>query len=55
MITHENVANFYDWDPFKHTPRDQANVGALRALATDVDTKETSKAEYRQRYEALNA
>ena len=54
-ITFENTARFFDWDPFKHTPRDQATVGALRARATDVDVSETSKVEYRRRYELLHA
>ena len=55
MITHENVARFFDWDPFKHTPRDQATVGALRALATDVDVSETSKLEYKRRWAETHA
>jgi len=55
LITHENVARFFSWDPFKHIPKDQATVGALRARATDVDVSETSKTEYRRRYELANA
>jgi predicted TIM-barrel fold metal-dependent hydrolase len=51
-ITWENACAFYNWDPFEHTPKDQATVGALRALATDVDTSVTSKAAYRERYAA---
>jgi predicted TIM-barrel fold metal-dependent hydrolase len=51
-ITWENACAFYRWDPFRHTPREQATVGALRALATDVDTRETRKADYRERYAA---
>ena len=54
-ITWENACAFYNWDPFKHTPKDQASVGALRALATDVDTSVTRKAEYRERYAAAAA
>jgi len=50
MITWENSARFFNWDPFKHTPKEQATVGALRALSTDVDTAETSKDEYRRRF-----
>ena len=50
MITWENACRFYRFDPFQHTPREQASVGALRALATDVDVSETSKSVYRQRY-----
>jgi len=49
-ITWENACAFYNWDPFQHTPRDQATVGTLRALAPDVDTSETRKAQYRERY-----
>ncbi len=50
QITWENACRFYDWDPFRRTPKEQATVGALRSLATDVDTAETTKAEYRERY-----
>ena len=32
-ITWENACRFFDWDPFEHTPKEQATVGALRALA----------------------
>lgn len=49
-ITWENACRFYDYDPFQHTPQDQATVGSLRALAGDVDTSITTKAEYRERY-----
>ena len=49
-ITWENACRFYNWDPFKHTPKEQATVAALRALATDVDTATTTKAQYRERY-----
>ncbi len=51
-ITWENATRFFDWDPFAHTPKDQATVGALRAQATDVDTTRMSKAEWRTRNEA---
>lgn len=51
-ITWENACAFYNWDPFQHTTKEQATVGALRALATDVDTSVTSKAAYRERYVA---
>jgi len=37
-------------NPFKHTPKERATVGALRALAPDVDTSTTTKAQYRERY-----
>jgi predicted TIM-barrel fold metal-dependent hydrolase len=51
-ITWENATRFFDWDPFTAIPKDQANVGSLRAQATDVDTSTTSRAEWRKRYEA---
>lgn len=51
-ITFGNVARFFRWDPFRYTAREQATVGALRALATDVDTSETSRHEYRRRFAA---
>ena len=37
-ITHLNAMRFYSFDPFKHLPREQCTVGALRAKATTVDT-----------------
>ena len=43
---------FFGWDPFRHTPREQASVSALRALATDVDTTRMPKDEWRRRNEA---
>jgi hypothetical protein len=52
QITWENSVRFFDWDPFAHTPKQQATVGALRALATDVDITRHSRAEWRQRNEA---
>ncbi len=54
-ITYENVGRFYGLDLFKDVPKEQATVGALRALATDVDTSTTTKAEYRHRYEAAQS
>ncbi|TMK58729.1 MAG: amidohydrolase, partial [Actinobacteria bacterium] len=51
-ITWENATRFFDWDPFKHTPRDKATVGALRAQAKDVDTTRMSRNEWRKRNEA---
>jgi predicted TIM-barrel fold metal-dependent hydrolase len=51
-ITHENACRFYDWDPFVHTPKEQATVGALRSLATDVDVTRMPKEEWRKRNEA---
>jgi predicted TIM-barrel fold metal-dependent hydrolase len=53
-ITFENSCRFFDWDPFKHTPKEQATVGALRALATEakVDTTRMSRAEWKKQNEA---
>ncbi len=52
QITWQNTARFFNLDPFAKIPREQATVGALRALSPDVDTTTTPKAEYRRRYEA---
>jgi hypothetical protein len=49
-ITWQNACRFFNFDPFKHRPQAQATVGALRATATDVDTAETSKSVYKERY-----
>ncbi|HEX5588576.1 MAG TPA: amidohydrolase family protein [Acidimicrobiia bacterium] len=49
-ITWENAARFFSFDPFQHRTREQATVGGLRATAADVDTAETSKATYKERY-----
>ena len=51
-ITWENSVRFFDWDPFAHLPKEQATVGALRALARDVDTTRVPRAEWRRRNEA---
>jgi hypothetical protein len=51
-ITWGNATRFFSLDPFAHTPREQATVGALRAQAADVDTTRMSKAEWRARNEA---
>ena len=53
-ITWKNVARFFDWDPFAHVAKEDATVGMLRAraAAAGVDTRETSKAEYKRRAEA---
>jgi predicted TIM-barrel fold metal-dependent hydrolase len=54
-ITYKNACKFFDFDPFEHVTKERGTVGALRALATDVDLSTTSKAEYRRRYEATHA
>ena len=51
-ITWQNTCRFFDIDPFRHIPREEANVAALRALSPDVDTRTRSKSEYREMYEA---
>ena len=51
-ITWENACRFYSWDPFAHTPREQASVGALRAATPDVDVTRMSKDAWRARNEA---
>jgi hypothetical protein len=38
LMTWKNACEFYRFDPFEHIAREDATVGALRALATDVDT-----------------
>ncbi|GAA5056887.1 putative TIM-barrel fold metal-dependent hydrolase [Thermocatellispora tengchongensis] len=55
MITYENTCRFFGWDPFKHIPKPQATVGALRALSPDVDTTVRSKHEWRERYELAHS
>jgi predicted TIM-barrel fold metal-dependent hydrolase len=37
-VTWENACRWYQFDPFEHRAREACTVGALRALATDVDT-----------------
>jgi predicted TIM-barrel fold metal-dependent hydrolase len=51
-ITWENASRFFAWDAFAHTSRGEATVGALRALATDVDTSVMPRAQWRLRNEA---
>jgi predicted TIM-barrel fold metal-dependent hydrolase len=51
-ITWENACRFFGWDPFEHTPKEQATVGALRALAQDVDTTRRPREDWRKRNEA---
>jgi hypothetical protein len=51
-ITWQNTLRFFDWDPFSHLAKDKSTVGALRALATDVDTHRMPRAEWRTRNEA---
>ena len=51
-ISWQNACRFFNYDPFAVIPKEQATVGALRALAHDVDTSTVSRAEWRARYEA---
>ena len=37
LITHENAMRAYRFDPFRHLPRAECSVGALRARAAHVD------------------
>jgi hypothetical protein len=37
LMTHENAMRHFRYDPFRHIPKDQATVAALRAQAGDVD------------------
>ena len=43
-ITWRNACRFYDFSPFEHIDEAEATVGALRALAADVDTTPRSYA-----------
>jgi hypothetical protein len=52
MITWKNVARFCSYDPFAVIPKDQATVGALRALSPDVDTGIVPRAEFKARFDA---
>ena len=51
-ITWENACRFYGWDPFAHTAKEDATVGALRAATPDVDVTRMSKDKWRVRNEA---
>jgi predicted TIM-barrel fold metal-dependent hydrolase len=41
-ITYQNAMRHFRYDPFVHVPKEQATVGALRALAGGVDTSPRS-------------
>jgi predicted TIM-barrel fold metal-dependent hydrolase len=51
-ITWQNAIGFFNWDPFVSVSKEQASVGALRALARSVDTTRISRDEWRRRNEA---
>jgi predicted TIM-barrel fold metal-dependent hydrolase len=42
-MTHENAMRWYSFDPFKHVPREQATVGALRRAAAGHDVSIQSR------------
>ena len=52
QITWQNSLRFFGWDPFTHITKEQSNVGALRALAKDVDTSRVPREEWRRRNNA---
>lgn len=45
-ITWANACRFFGWDPFAHSTRADASVGALRARAADVDTSVRTREEW---------
>ena len=49
-ITWENSCSFFSWDPFARKPKEQANVGALRAKAADVDVSIRPRKEWARLY-----
>ena len=49
-ITWQNSCRFFSWDPFAHTPREQATVGALHAAAIDVDVSIRPRKEWARLY-----
>jgi predicted TIM-barrel fold metal-dependent hydrolase len=51
QITYENTCRFFGWDAFKHIAKQDATVGALRALSPDVDTTVRSKHKWRELYD----
>ncbi len=54
-IGFENACRWLRFDPFRHVPRAEATVGALRARAVGVDTRTRSKREYKAEFEAAHA
>jgi predicted TIM-barrel fold metal-dependent hydrolase len=46
-VTHRNAMRIFHYDPFRHVPRDQATVGALRRRAGDWDVSIRSTARAR--------
>jgi predicted TIM-barrel fold metal-dependent hydrolase len=54
-ITWQNACRFFRFDPFAAVPKEHASVGALRATAADVDVSETTRDEYRRRWQERHA
>ncbi len=50
-MTWKNAARFFEFDPFAAIDKAGATVGALRATAADVDVSETSRHEYKRRWQ----
>jgi predicted TIM-barrel fold metal-dependent hydrolase len=50
QICWQNASAFFRYDPFAHIAKEDARVGALRALSPDVDTSIVSREEWRRRY-----
>ncbi|MFD0853908.1 amidohydrolase family protein, partial [Actinomadura adrarensis] len=44
-MTHENAMRWYSFDPFKHIPKEQATVGALRRAAEGHDVSIQSRSQ----------
>src|SRR6478609_133328 len=49
-ITWQNACRFFSWDPFARTPREGANVGALRAKGADVAVSIRPRKEWARLY-----
>nr|MDT0667913.1 hypothetical protein [Micromonospora sp. DSM 115978] len=45
-ITWQNSCRFFNWEPFRGLPLEQATVGALRAQAEDVDVAVRSRKDW---------
>ncbi len=50
-ITWENTCRWFEYDAFAHIAKEDATVGALRALSPDVDTATHSRKEWAEMYE----
>ncbi|WP_068272210.1 amidohydrolase family protein [Aldersonia kunmingensis] len=48
-ITHENAMRWYSFEPFKHVPKEQATVGALRKSAEGHDVSVKALSHHRER------